>query len=175
MHPDYILFGSFVILIGTVLIALAYVLDEKIVEEFAISGESLCVYTGIFSSFYTLCYMGVYTVPRWETLMSDQVREAGGSWDQIAFVFGCVCFFAYLHNISYFYIVEKIGSLTAGVLQSLRAVLVFYFSSLLYCSSHTEQCLTMGKSLSAFVVIIGVVSFIVATSRKPSHEPLESV
>jgi hypothetical protein len=159
------------ILIGTVLIALAYVFDERIVEDYSISGENLCVYTGIFSTFYSLCYMGVYTIPRWETLMSDEVRAAGGSWDQIAFGFALVCFSAYLHNWSYFHIVEKPGgSLTAGVLQSLRAVMVFYFSSLLYCNSHPEQCLTLSKSLSAFVVIIGVVTFIVASNRsKPSH------
>lgn len=149
-------------LFGTVLIALAYVLDSKIIDEYGISGENLCCYTGIYSTLLTLLYIAFYTIPNWDQLIAIEVQEKGGDWTMIAVVFIGLCFCALAHNLAYFAIVGEVGSVTAGVLQALRAVVVFLVSAVLYCSLHSEQCFTFGKALSCLIVIGGVFFFTIS-------------
>merc|ERR1712137_1436862 len=163
-----VLFGSVIILIGTVLVASAYVVSELLIGSKQMSSENLCVYTGLFSTMICCSYTGLYTIPQWSDLMAAKVSDAEGDWYWISIVFAGLCLNAYGHNVAYFSVLETIGSVSTGLLQSLRAVLVFYLSSFFYCDLHPEQCLTFGKSFSALVVICGVVLF---TLMRPAPKP----
>ena len=89
--------------------------------------------------------------------------------------------------MSHLYVLFKGGATSAGVMKGLQAVLVFLFSSLVYChpastsiavdsnSSTTttterkrffggqEMCFTMNKLISLVVVLSGVMIFAIAT------------
>ena len=44
------------------------------------------------------------------------------------------------------------GAVATGVLQALRAVIVFFASHLLFCAGDSAQCFNATKALSALVV-----------------------
>ena len=162
-----ILIGSVFVLSGTVLISSAYVIDQHILDQGMMESRHLCYYTGLYSSILVLVYILTYTVPRFEDLILSQVALAEGNMRQIVWVFLALCGVNVAHNSAYFVIVEEEGSVTTGLLQSLRAVAVFFASALMYCHVHAEQCMTLNKALSAFVVVGGVIAFLVSPSALP--------
>lgn len=161
--------GSAFILLGTVLIAAAYVTDQGILDKGLMDGKLLCLYTGLYSTFLTLLYMLFYTAPRWEELIASQVMLSHGHYTSIVCVFLFLCGVNALHNAAYFHIVEEVGSVVAGLMQSLRAVVVFFASALLYCHLHQEQCMNTSKLVSAFIVVGGVVLFILNPLREDKN------
>ena len=160
LNSPNIFVGSAFILLGTVLIATAYVTDQGILDDGMMDGKILCLYTGLYSTILTLLYMLFYTAPRWDELIVSQVILSEGHYLSITMVFLFLCGVNAVHNAAYFHIVEEVGSVVAGLMQSLRAVVVFFASALLYCHLHQEQCMNSSKLLSAFIVVGGVVLFI---------------
>src|SRR5262245_59303264 len=53
---------------------------------------------------------------------------------------------ALFHGSSYYRLIQSTGSVTTAILQSLRAVSVFYLSDVFFCGQHPEQCLNKYKA-----------------------------
>ena len=66
------------------------------------------------------------------------------------------------YNMLYFMLLETAGALVAGVLQGLRAVCVFAFSSVFFCKNQHSQCFNVFKGFSTLIVIggVGVYAFL---------------
>jgi len=60
-----------------------------------------------------------------------------------------------------------------GVLQALRAVTVFFFSSYFFCEIDNAQCLTIYKIESCFAVVSGVLFYSWASKDKKEDNNLE--
>jgi hypothetical protein len=63
------------------------------------------------------------------------------------------------YNMLYFVLLETVGALVAGVLQGLRAVLVFIISSILFCKHQQSQCFNLFKGFSTLIVVGGVIVY----------------
>lgn len=160
-------------LLSTVLYAATYVWHEALLHGGAgkrpVPERQLCAATGLYGTFFCTAYLVAVTIPQWERLIAAPVRASGGSWPAIVCQLLLLVACSLLHNLAYFGLVDRLGGLATGVLQGLRAVLVFFGSALFFCDAadgHEEQCFTPGKALASLVVVTGVVSFSWASSRR---------
>jgi len=94
------------------------------------SGSFIQTYTGMTGLGLVLMYVIFYTIPNWEHLVSVHVREAHGSVIVIVVAYFGMMLSSFLHSWSYYKLVKQTGSVSTGILQSLRAIFVFLLSSL---------------------------------------------
>jgi len=123
------------------------------------SGNIIQTFSGIIPLSLVLIWIIFYTIPNWETLVSKHIVDTRGSILVILVTYLGLVLSAFLHSWSYYKLVKLTGSVSTGILQSLRAIFVFLLSSLFYCDNHPEQCLNTPKILSTVVVVSGVLYF----------------
>ena len=63
------------------------------------------------------------------------------------------------HRAVYWGVVERTGSIFAGLANALRTVAVFLLSAACFCSTQPMQCLTVEKSAAALMVVVGVGAY----------------
>ncbi|KAF9537098.1 hypothetical protein BGW38_010084 [Lunasporangiospora selenospora] len=114
---------------------------------------------GGYASLFTFIYLAVHTIPNWKTEVSDVVVNRGGSWLGILIVYPLVTISSLLHSLNYYVLMSRINNVAVGIMQSLRAVLVFVMSHYLFCSVSSTQCFNEWKFVSAIVVIGFVTMF----------------
>ncbi|ORX63335.1 hypothetical protein BCR32DRAFT_273464 [Anaeromyces robustus] len=171
-----ILIGIIINLIGTICYSVVYVLNEK---NLKLPGGPTTVqqssWIGTSASSICLVYIILYTIPNYQTLIVDKVKENYGGqpygWIYISYILLLLLHF--LHAYTYFWILESSGAVTTGVLQALRAVTVFFFSSYFFCEIDNAQCLTIYKIESCLAVVTGVICYSLASRVKKNNEELD--
>lgn len=81
-------------------------------------------------------------------------------------------FSAFFHSYAYYRLLSKVGSISTGLLQSIRAVSVFLASHYFFCGSHSEQCMNKQKILSTIIVFVGVTGYSLTTKPLPQENVL---
>jgi drug/metabolite transporter (DMT)-like permease len=169
-------FGALVTLGATFLYACVYVLSDKVLSTFKPKPipEKVCSMVGGYASLLTFVYLCVYTFPKWQTEVLDVVHAHQGSWVGIILVYPLVTISSMLHSLNYYVLISRINSVAVGIMQSLRAVLVFVMSHYLFCSVSTTQCFNEWKFVSA-IVVIGCVTLFSISSAPAAPESKESI
>ncbi|RCH99945.1 hypothetical protein CU097_004909 [Rhizopus azygosporus] len=67
-----------------------------------------------------------------------------------------------VHSWNYYELIDRTGSVATGILQGLRAVLIYVISNSLYCQSDASQCFTVYKGLGSTLVIGSVLLFTIS-------------
>ncbi|KAF9897400.1 hypothetical protein BX616_005666, partial [Lobosporangium transversale] len=167
-------FGALITLGATFLSACVYVLSDKILSTFKPKPipEKVCTLVGSYASFLTFIYLCVYTIPNWQTEVVDIVETRHGSWIGIIIVYPIVALSSMVHSLNYYVLIARINNIAVGIMQSLRAVLVFVMSHYLFCGVSDTQCFNEWKFISAIVVIGCVTLFSI---NSPSSNPSASV
>ena len=156
----------------TTLLSLTCVLDERLISK-GLGAVELCVNTGLYCGLFTVVYIIIYVFPNWDELVVSQVEISHGNWNTIAVLFLSLCILSLGHSITYFETINYVGGISTGIIQSLRAVFVFFISSYFFCDSHAEQCFTFWKGLASLIVILGIIMFSM-TSTMSKHIPHNS-
>lgn len=73
-----------------------------------------------------------------------------------------------LHTLTYFQLLRDKGAVATGLLQSLRACLVFALSAALYCRTQASQCYTVYRGFSTLLVACGI--FYYSVSKEEAKE-----
>ena len=177
--------GTFLIVIGSALHAGSYVWSEAIMNgQDSLSVRQNSGVQGLVACAFLVGWQFVYTVPRWEELIKLPMQQANTTWLLAGIVMFSFALANLVHAFSFYHTIRhyKGGSVSAGVMKGLQAVLVFVASHLIYCgrTGGTEMCFTMGKFLSLVTVSGGVVYFSWATaqestSRKEGYSNVENV
>jgi hypothetical protein len=146
---------------------LHYVVSESVVgKPNPPPATTIQAISGGYSLAVLTMYSVLHTLPRMETLIMQNVKNAGGNVILIAVIYPLLVLSAFLHSVTYFRLISSMGSVSTGVLQSLRAISVFALSSLLFCDEkHQENCFTMAKLVSTAVVVIGIALYTSASSN----------
>ncbi|KAG0039026.1 hypothetical protein BGZ82_010032 [Podila clonocystis] len=154
-------FGALITLGATFLYACVYVLSDKVLSTFEPKPipEKVCSMVGGYASLLTLVYLCVHTFPNWQTEVVDLVQSHDGSWLGILFVYPLLTISSMLHSLNYYVLLSRINNIAVGILQSLRAVLVFVMSHYMYCGISPTQCFNQWKFISAIIVIGCVTLF----------------
>jgi len=153
-----------------------YIVGEKLLamKDPAVTPEKIQMYSGLTALALTSVYIVVYTMPNFRELVSEKVEKANGNVTVIISLYAVLVITAFLHSWTYYKLLNFTGSVSTGILQSLRAIGVFMLSSWLYCAKHSEQCMNQSKIISAVVVVSGVLYFtLLKKNRRKSEQPVD--
>lgn len=113
----------------------------------------VCFYSGIYTSLLSLGWIGIYTLPRFDKLIHIQ----GTNTSTVLLMYIIVSVSNAVHSWNYYELIDRTGSVRSyiyiyiitiltqlkvatGILQGLRAVLIYVISNSLYCQSDASQC-----------------------------------
>jgi len=149
--------------------------DESLVMDYM-------VYMGVIGLALSLSYHAIYTAPRWQELVAGPVAEEGSTPGYLAVLFVTQAFSNFAHNLSWFIVVEREGSVATGLLQGAKAVALLLGSAAAFCHRQQSQCLTPTKLAATFIVVGGTLIFywrppkVAAPSdRVPCPEPDKAI
>ena len=155
--------------VGVVMIACAalvhpfcLVLTEMLLTdpENSIAEEVLCATVGIAG----LCVFGIYellfTIPRWQTLVTQDILAHHGSVPLICCAYALLVLNSLAHTLCFFHFIRLLGSVSITVVKGLQGVLLFACSHVLYCgATHPSQCWSRLKAASMLVILSGVILY----------------
>lgn len=191
--------GAMLILAGSSLHAMTYVLSEAVMGKdeppnndgrnnhneqhqqqetsSKISVEMNCALQGLVAGGAYLAWQFLYTKANYHERIEVPMQLAGTSTTYAISILLSLSLSNLVHALSFFYTLKHFpgGATSAGVMKGLQAVLVFVFTSVVYCGSMggSEMCFTYTKFLSLVIVCGGVVIFAMATDgvqRKEKEE-----
>ena len=170
--PD-VFHGAVLVILGSSLHAMTYVLSEVIMGSQStsssekISVEMNCAIQGVIASTVYILWQIVYTRSHFEDKIYLPMREAGTSIEKASVILLSLSLSNLIHAYSFFYTLKHFpgGATSAGVMKGVQAVLVFIFSSMVYCGSigGEEMCFSTIKFISLVVVIGGMLLYSAAT------------
>ena len=168
-----VFFGACLVVIGSSLHALVYVISEKLMThgEEKITVRANCAVQGFVALFCFSIWEILYTLPRFEELIAAPVRATGSTWIDVTLVLFSIGLANLIHGFSFFVTLKNFpgGSVSAGVMKGLQAVLVFVFTSLVFCGSPgtgEEMCFDTLKLISLIVVVGGILIYGWETDRR---------
>ena len=147
---------------GTFFYALEYTLCERIYTLYPkpLDAKQLCFWTGVWGLTITLVWICAYVLPRWDELVVREVAAAHGAPLWIALLYASHTINNSVHNLAWFYVCELEGGVTTGLLQGVKAALLFVASAACFCSDeHPEQCYTLPKLGATATVLAGTVIY----------------
>ncbi|KAI8366893.1 hypothetical protein BD560DRAFT_400441 [Blakeslea trispora] len=158
-----LLFGTLMTIGGTFFYACVYVYSDYIMSQQKPPplAARVCFTTGLYTSAISCLWILVYTLPRF-----SQLIQPTASIEAILGMYGLVSVSNACHSWNYYELIDRTGSVATGILQGLRAVLIYVISDAWYCSSDAAQCFTPYKGLGSILVIGCVLLFTVG--RSPS-------
>ncbi|CAG8516961.1 4580_t:CDS:2 [Paraglomus brasilianum] len=170
------MFGAVLAMISTFGYACIYVISDRILSERVPnttppSPEKTCFIIGSCSTVLCTIYILFYTIPNWDTLVVEKMkaREPHASTVVILTIFAFLVFASLLHNLAYYWLVKHTGNVSTGILNSLRAIVIFILSHWLFCNQDHAQCFNYWKGVSVVVVVGCVVSFSLS-KRSTMHD-----
>jgi drug/metabolite transporter (DMT)-like permease len=164
--------GSILILVGSSMHALTYVMSEAIMTR---GDDKLNIFqnTGIQGSVAAVAFLFwqiFYTLPNFLHKVWEPMQQAETT---IVYAVALLVLFGlanWIHSITFFHTLLNFpgGATSAGVMKGLQAVLVFLSTDLLYCNKvgGPEMCFTQAKFLSLVTVCGGVLGYGLATEFK---------
>lgn len=172
---DHQIMGIAAAIGSTCFYALIYVGSEIVADKFKLPPRVFCLLFGVYTFAITSIYMSLYTMPNFESIVLDSVLSHNGSWPLIILLIVVLVLSSFVNSVSFFSLISSAGATTTGLLLVSRSVVVFLLSALLFCSSHHEQCLSLPKALSCFLITAGVLLFLLApTLQGKSSEDLSN-
>jgi drug/metabolite transporter (DMT)-like permease len=169
LGPD-VFQGACFVLMGSSIHALTYVLYEIMLTqgEDQLTVRLNCSIQGVVACSAYLIWQLCYTRYHITTLITEPMQIAhttlfGAVLILFSFaVSNLVHAFSYFHTLKYY----PMGAVSAGVMKGLQAVLVFVFTSIIYCNriGGKEMCFNQSKLISLIVVVTGVLLYTTATA-----------
>ena len=152
--------GILMILVGSMFHSLYYIVSESILkDDNPIAPEFLGSFQGLFGTVVFGLWQVLYTAPRWDALITDEIAAHHGSITQIWTAYAGLIVVNFVHGVCLFHMLKTVGSTTTGVLKGIISVLVFVFSHYAFCSLQQSQCFTYSKGASLVVVVVGVLCY----------------
>ncbi|KAI9499603.1 hypothetical protein BDB00DRAFT_794663 [Zychaea mexicana] len=152
--------GTLLTMVGTFGYSCMYVYSDHILSKQIPSPlpARVCFTTGIYATVLALVWIAAYTLPRFDTLIQIQPSVSISSvWGMYALV----ALSNTIHSYNYYELIDRTGNVATGILQGLRAILVYGISHAWYCSIDAAQCFTAYKGCGSILVIGCVLLFTV--------------
>jgi drug/metabolite transporter (DMT)-like permease len=162
--------GSMLVVAGSSLHAMTYVLSEAIMTRGGknkLSVPANCAVQGIVACTVYGLWQVCYTRRHYHQDILQPMAEAGTSARQAILLLSLFSLSNLVHSMTFFHTLKCFpgGATSAGVMKGLQAVLVFATTSIVFCSriGGQEMCFTSDKFISLLVVVSGVLLFAKAT------------
>ncbi|KAL1931949.1 hypothetical protein VTP01DRAFT_9005 [Rhizomucor pusillus] len=131
--------GTAMTLCGTFFYACAYVYADHLLSQNqpAPLPARLCFYKGLYTTSLTLIWITFYTIPRIDKLIHI---DSHVSLQTVLTRYALITASNATHAWNYYELLDNTGNVATGILQALRAVLVYGLSHVWYCSTDSAQC-----------------------------------
>ncbi|KAI8992068.1 hypothetical protein BDF20DRAFT_832053 [Mycotypha africana] len=152
---------------GTLISACIYVYSDKVLSSSNDKGKQplpakICCWMGVYTSCYTWIWMFIYTLPRFADIIHI---DANTTTFEVTLAYTIVTVAHTLHSYNYYELIDRTGNVATGILQGLRAILVYAISHASFCQNDSAQCFTASKGFGSLVVIGCVLLFTLAYWR----------
>ena len=104
----------------------------------------------------------IYTLPRFDELVVQQIAAHGGHTGAILGAYAALTLASLVHAVTFYHLVGRIGSVTAGVMKGCQATAVFVAAHALFCGTQPTQCFTPSKAWSLVLVVSGTVTYAIS-------------
>ncbi|CAO3640094.1 unnamed protein product [Mucor fragilis] len=150
--------GTLMTLGGTLISACIYVYADNILSKADRQPlpARVCCWMGVYTSLFTWLWISVYTLPQFSEIIHVDAETSTAAVLAMYFI---VTIANALHSWSYYELIERTGNVATGILQGLRAILVYSISHVWYCQEDSAQCFTTSKGCGSFIVIGCVLVF----------------
>lgn len=164
--------GIFLVVCGSLFHSLSYILSEIILTSFkgTVTPVMLSTTMGLFGCVVFGMWQLIYTVPRFQTLVLDEIAKHQGDINVIWVSYIVLAVSSLVHAVTFFSLIQRVGSTTTGVLKGVQSVLVFVLSHYLFCSVSQAQCFTETKGVSLGLVLLGVFLYSYFASDEEGDE-----
>lgn len=164
--------GIVLTLIGTFIYAIQSVLCELMNSRpsLKVSSGILNGAIGWYGLIMSTVWIVVYTIPNWNELVTRPMSAHQLTLFDVSRVLLLYLLSNVFHRITYWTVVEKTGSIFAGLSNALRTVAVYFLSAWLFCSdTNLKQCATPMKTYAAIGVALAVIMYQLASSSAPTN------
>ncbi|GES85891.1 putative transporter/permease protein [Rhizophagus clarus] len=172
-HMSSTMFGMIITSFATFGYACVYVVSDQILTSRAPdtlppSPKKVCFLVGTYGTILSLIYIIFYTIPNWNILITQEMEKKipHSSYFVIILMYILLCLSSFIHNFAYYWLMKEIGNVSTGILNSLRAIIVFGLSHMMFCRIDHGQCFNFWKGWSAVVVVGFVTVFSVSKARE---------
>ncbi|CAG8778423.1 6830_t:CDS:2, partial [Racocetra persica] len=146
------MFGMILTSFATFGYACVYVVSDQIFivrvpNELPPPPEKACFLVGSCCSCLTMLYVIFYTIPNWNSLVTEEIAKKAGYADTftIIIIYLILVFASFVHNLAYYQLIKRIGNVSTGLLNSIRAIVVFGLSHVMFCKMDDGQCFNVWK------------------------------
>lgn len=150
--------GIFLVVCGSLFHSLSYILSEIVLTTFkeSVTPVGLSTTVGFFGCAVFGAWQIIYTMPRFQLLVIDEIAKHNGVYWVILICFIVLVCSSLVHAVCFFSLIQRVGSTTTGVLKGVQSVLVFVLSHYFFCNLQPAQCFTELKGVSLGLVLMGV-------------------
>lgn len=156
-----VLFGTILILIGTLIHSLTYIATEYVlikVDE-AISPELLCSISGFIPALFYAAWQLMYTIPNYEQVIVQSIETAHGNADIVTLCYVLLGIAAFVHSTLFYYLIHSLGSTMTSSSKIIQALIIFVASHYAFCPARKSQCLTTSKTVSFAATLVGIAMY----------------
>jgi len=154
-----VVFGITLMLLGTILHAMSYIVNSYIIKKQGVSAFDLCSSMGESEAAILAAYsIGVSFLFGFSDTYAAVILDAPLA---IVVFFG-IMLMAALHALSFFAMLEEISPVSISILKALLAVTVFSFAAVLFCDNMASQCYSFVKAGGMMLVVFGSVTFVMS-------------
>ncbi|KAI8348873.1 hypothetical protein BD560DRAFT_410515 [Blakeslea trispora] len=131
--------GTLITLASTFMSACIYVYSDTVISKQKVQPlpARVCYWIGFYTSIFSWIWMAVYTLPRFDVIIQLDTTTNN---TQVMAIYMLVIFSNAFHAWSYYELIESTGNVATGVLQGIRAIVVYGLSHVLYCKEDHAQC-----------------------------------
>lgn len=152
--------GILLTLLGAQFYAVSYIVNEIISRIPGNKGsKEICKRVGIINTAICCLVICVDTLPNRNTLIFEPIAKKNATITRV-FQATLVYIVSHIvHSYALYSVQGSLGAIWTGLLQCIRACVVFVSSHYLYCSTDPNQCLTTSKIASTVLVCVGILVF----------------
>lgn len=164
-----LMLGTIMTMGGTFFYSCVYVYSDCILSKQIPPplAARVCYTTGLYATAMSILWVGIYTLPQLDTLVNI---DPDVSTLSVTAMYALVTIANATHSWNYYELVDRTGNVATGILQGLRAILVYILSHVWYCDTDAAQCFTTYKGCGSVLVIGCVLLFTIGGNDKGNFE-----
>ena len=180
--PYKILVGSVIVLVGSLLHSLMFVMSEWSLrssletsgDDEIVSGEiwSCCLGSleSIFMSIWVIVGISLYGLND-QNMDEDSVGTNNNVSSFLKGFFALVVIDT-IHAAAFFSLLKKLGAVPSALLKGVQTIAVVGISAMAFCGTEESQCLTSMKAISIVTVLSGVICYGLGSNKDKKNEEI---
>ncbi|KAK8833597.1 hypothetical protein WA577_001530, partial [Blastocystis sp. JDR] len=152
--------GILLTLLGAQFYSISYIVNEAITRIPGNKGtKEICKQVGVINTMICCVVILIDTIPNRAKLIYEPIARTHTNLSSV-FVATFVYVISHIiHSYALYSVQGALGAIWTGLLQCIRACVVFFTSGYLYCASDPNQCITWSKIVATILVTCGIAIF----------------